>query len=179
MKNYIIIGIIMFAIGSIVTFIFATGEVARGRVTESYSDHIDNYVVLDSLHYGSFDVTLTANKRDVKKSVEKFIAKGIGLERNSVESKMNLSVSTEDTVKMEPIRDSILNYQDKWLTAKVNLYDSTMIYRARDSLTQYIERIYKHRFLWWKWGTKGYRVHIVNHNPHSKIDYADYIRVGE
>lgn len=169
----------MFAVGSIVTFIFATGEVARGRVIESYPDPIENHLVADSLHYGSFHVTLTANKREVKNSVEKFIAKGIGFERSSVESKMNLSVSTEDTVKMKPHRDSVLNYQDKWLTAKVNLYDSTMIYRARDSLTQYIERIFKHRFLWWKWGTKGYRVHIVNHNPHSKIDYADYIRVGE
>lgn len=179
MKNYIIIGIIMFAVGSIVTIIFASGEVARGRVTESNPDHLKNYVVADSLHYGSFEVTLTSDKSEVKKSVEKFIAKGIGFERSSVESKMNLSVSTEDTVKMKSVRDSILKYQDKWLTAKVNLYDSTMIYRARDSLTQYIERIYKHRFLWWRWGTKGYKVHIVNHNPHSKIDYADYIRVGE
>ena len=165
--------------GIIAAAIFALCRYADVKIEESSSSkQIDNHIVEDSLHYGYFDVTITS-KSEVKKRVDKQIAKDIGVQRSSVESQMNLSVSTEDTIKMKPNRDSILNYQDKWLTAKVNLYDSTMVYRARDSLTQYIERIYKHRFLWWKWGTKGYRVHIVNHNPHSKIDYADYIRVGE
>ena len=176
MKKEIILGIVF-------VFILAYIDSALRKyyidyTVESYRKNIDNHIVADSLHYGSFDVTLTS-KSEVKKRVDKQIAKDIGVQRSSVESQMILSVSTEDTVKMKPHRDSVLNYQDKWLTAKVNLYDSTMVYRARDSLTQYIERIYKHRFLWWKWGTKGYKVHIVNHNPHSKIDYADYIRVGE
>lgn len=179
MRRYIItIGFGLIAIGLIIALVSVLGRVFREKEPVSLPQRIDNHIVADSLHYGSFDVTLTS-KGKVKKSVDKQIAKDIGVQRSSVESQMNLSVSTEDTIKMKPSQDSILNYQDKWLTAKVNLYDSTMIYRARDSLTQYIERIYKHRFLWWKWGTKGYRVHIVNHNPHSKIDYADYIRVGE
>ena len=179
MRRYIItIGIGLIAIGLIIALVSVLGRLFREKEPVSVPQRIDNHIVADSLYFGSFDVTCTT-KREVKKTVNKKIAEGIGFNRSSVESQMNLSLSTEDTVKMKPAQDSILNYQDKWLTAKVNLYDSTMIYRARDSLTQYVERIYKHRFLWWKWGTKGYRVHIVNHNPHSKIDYADYIRVGE
>ena len=144
---------------------------------DSNSDKILNFQ-LDSFNYGSFEVEILS-KRDVKKAVDKAIASDIGMPRSSVESKMGLSIATTDTVKLTQKAESIYIYKDRWLDAKVNLYDSTMTYKARDSLSQYIERIYKHKFLFWKWGTKGYRVHIINHNPNSKIEYADYIRVGE
>ena len=144
---------------------------------DSNSDKVLNFQ-LDSFNYGSFEVEILS-KRDVKKAVDKAIASDIGMPRSSVESKMGLSIATTDTVKLTQKAESIYIYKDRWLDAKVNLYDSTMTYRARDSLSQYIERIYKHKFLFWKWGTKGYRVHIINHNPNSKIEYADYIRVGE
>ena len=145
--------------------------------TDSNSDKVLNFQ-LDSFNYGSFEVEILS-KRDVKKAVDKAIASDIGMPRSSIESKMGLSIATTDTVKLTQKAESIYIYKDRWLDAKVNLYDSTMTYRARDSLSQYIERIYKHKFLFWKWGTKGYRVHIINHNPNSKIEYADYIRVGE
>ena len=144
---------------------------------DSNSDKVLNFQ-LDSFNYGSFEVEILS-KRDVKKAVDKAIASEIGMPRSSVESKMGLSIATTDTVKLTQKAESIYIYKDRWLDAKVNLYDSTMTYKARDSLSQYIERIYKHKFLFWKWGTKGYRVHIINHNPNSKIEYADYIRVGE
>ena len=144
---------------------------------DSNSDKVLNFQ-LDSFSYGYFEVEILS-KRDVKKAVDKAIASEIGMPRSSVESKMALTMATTDTVKLTQKTESIYIYKDRWLDAKVNLYDSTMTYRARDSLSQYIERIYKHKFLFWKWGTKGYRVHIINHNPNSKIEYADYIRVGE
>ena len=144
---------------------------------DSNSDKVLNFQ-LDSFSYGYFEVEILS-KRDVKKAVDKAIASDIGMPRSSVESKMGLSIATTDTVKLTQKAESIYIYKDRWLDAKVNLYDSTMTYRARDSLSQYIERIYKHKFLFWKWGTKGYRVHIINHNPNSKIEYADYIRVSE
>ena len=144
---------------------------------DSNSDKVLNFQ-LDSFNYGSFEVEILS-KRDVKKAVDKAIASDIGMPRSSVESKMGLSIATTDTVKLTQKAESIYIYKDRWLDAKVNLYDSTMTYKARDSLSQYIERVYKHKFLFWKWGTKGYRVHIINHNPNSKIEYADYIRVGE
>ena len=50
-------------------------------------------------------------------------------------------------------------------------------YSVRDSVTTIISRDYKHRFLWWRWGTKGYSVYIVNHNPRGKVYYNKYIRV--
>ncbi|WP_407934619.1 DUF6549 family protein [Hallella sp.] len=38
---------------------------------------------------------------------------------------------------------------------------------------------YKHRFLWWKWSTKGYKVKIINFNPHARVLYNQYVRIGE
>lgn len=144
---------------------------------DSNSDKVLNFQ-LDSFNYGSFEVSVLG-KKEVKSAVDKKIASEIGMPRSSVESKMGLTIATTDSVKLTQQTESIYIYKDRWLDAKVNLYDSTMTYKARDSLSQYVERIYKHKFLFWKWGTKGYRVHIINHNPNSKIEYADYIRVGE
>ena len=167
----------MLMIGFAVSTTIQCDSLPQLSKSDSNGDKVITYQ-LDSFSYGSFDVEVLS-KRDVKKAVDKAIASEIGMPRSSVESKMALTIATTDTVKLTQKAESIYIYKDRWLDAKVNLYDSTMTYKARDSLSQYIERIYKHKFLFWKWGTKGYRVHIINHNPNSKIEYADYIRVGE
>ena len=177
MIRQIILSVIMVVIGFFLSSIRHCGSQPVMSKADSNGGKVVNYQ-LDSICYGSFDVTVLG-KKEIKSAVDKKIASGIGMPRSSVESKMGLTIATTDTVKLTQKTESIYIYKDRWLDAKVNLYDSTMTYRARDSLSQYVERIYKHRFLFWKWGTKGYRVHIINHNPNSKIEYADYIRVGE
>lgn len=177
MKREVILSVIMLVIGFILSSICQCGSKPQPSEEVSKGGKVVNYQ-LDSICYGSFDIELLS-KKEVKSAVDKKIASEIGMPRSSVESKMGLTIATTDTVKLTQKEESIYIYKDRWLDAKVNLYDSTMTYRARDSLSQYIERIYKHKFLFWKWGTKGYRVHIINHNPISKIEYADYIRVGE
>ena len=177
MKRVIILSVIMVLICFAISVTIQCDSEPQLSRADSNSDKVLNFQ-LDSFNYGSFEVEILS-KRDVKKAVDKAIASDIGMPRSSVESKMGLSIATTDTVKLTQKAESIYIYKDRWLDAKVNLYDSTMTYKARDSLSQYIERIYKHKFLFWKWGTKGYRVHIINHNPNSKIEYADYIRVGE
>ena len=167
----------MLVIGFILSSICKSGSQPQPSEAVRNGGKVVNYQ-LDSICYGSFDVKVL-RKKEVKSAVDKNIASEIGMPRSSVESKMGLTIATTDTVKLKQEEESIYIYKDRWLDAKVNLYDSTMTYKARDSLSQYIERIYKHKFLFWKWGTKGYRVHIINHNPNSKIEYADYIRVGE
>lgn len=177
MKRVIILSVIMVLICFAISVTIQCDREPQLSRADCNSDKVHNFQ-LDSFSYGSFEVEILS-KRDVKKAVDKAIASEIGMPRSSVESKMGLTIATTDTVKLTQKTESIYIYKDRWLDAKVNLYDSTMTYKARDSLSQYIERIYKHKFLFWKWGTKGYRVHIINHNPNSKIEYADYIRVGE
>lgn len=91
-----------------------------------------------------------------------------------------LSSSTTDTVRIEPVPntvDSVFSYQDKWLFLHIDIPARLCHYASRDSLTTIVSRTYKHKFLWWRWGTKGYQVQIVNFNPHSRINYSRYVEV--
>lgn len=90
------------------------------------------------------------------------------------------SSTTSDTVYLtpDPVKpDSVLSYRDRWLSLHIDLPTRQCQYATHDSLTTIVSRTYRHRFLWWRWGTKGYQVQIVNFNPHSKIDYSRYIEV--
>lgn len=87
------------------------------------------------------------------------------------------SLSTADTVKTDR-SDSVYTYSDRWLSFRLNTVDSILTYKARDSLQTIVYRQYKHRFLWWRWGTKGYDVKVINFNPHSNILYNSYIQVN-
>ena len=80
------------------------------------------------------------------------------------------TISTDSTQKTQPEQ---YNYHTKWIDVET-AGDSLRI-RTRDSVTVFITKIYRHRFLFWKWGTKGYNVDIVNHNPHSSITYQKTI----
>lgn len=86
------------------------------------------------------------------------------------------SLSTADTVKTDR-SDSVYTYSDRWLSFRLNTADSILTYKARDSLQTIVYRQYKHRFLWWRWGTRGYDVKVINFNPHSNIFYNSYIQV--
>lgn len=86
------------------------------------------------------------------------------------------SLSSADTVKTDR-SDSVYTYCDRWLSFRLNTADSILTYKARDSLQTIVYRQYKHRFLWWRWGTRGYDVKIINFNPHSNILYNSYIQV--
>lgn len=71
--------------------------------------------------------------------------------------------------------DSVLEYKDNWASFRLSLRDSSLVYSVRDSVTAVVYREYKHRFLWWKWGTKGYKVKLINFNPHSTIQYEQFV----
>lgn len=88
--------------------------------------------------------------------------------------------STTDTVSITPVKDkedSVFAYTDKWMKLYIDIPTRQCQYTAYDSLTTIVSHIYKHKFLWWRWGTKGYQVQIVNFNPHSKINYSRFIQV--
>ena len=90
--------------------------------------------------------------------------------------------STIDTVFITPVtdkEDSVFAYNDKWLKLYIDIPARQCQYTAYDSLTTIVSRTYKHKFLWWRWGTKGYQVQIVNFNPHAKINYSRFIKISK
>lgn len=99
------------------------------------------------------------------------------LKIQQLEALQSTSLETSDTVpaQYQP-RDSCFYYSDQWADLSLQLKDTTFYYNIRDSLATVVYREYRHHFLWWKWGTKGYRLKIVNFNPHARIIYNPKFR---
>ena len=102
----------------------------------------------------------------------------LNLKLRQVVSDQRVSMVTSDTVKTNRL-NSVYSYSDSWLSLRLDTADSILTYRARDSLQCIVARQFKHKFLWWKWGTKGYNVKVLNFNPHSTILYNSYIQVSK
>lgn len=102
----------------------------------------------------------------------------LNLKLRQVVSDQRVSMVTSDTVKTNRL-NSVYSYSDAWLSLRLDTADSIMTYKARDSLQCIVARQFKHKFLWWKWGTKGYNVKVLNFNPHSTILYNSYIQVSK
>ena len=102
----------------------------------------------------------------------------LNLKLRQVVSDQRVSMVTLDTVKTKRL-NSVYSYSDAWLSLRLDTADSILTYRARDSLQCIVAREYKHKFLWWRWGTKGYNVKVLNFNPHSTILYNSFIQVNK
>lgn len=102
----------------------------------------------------------------------------LNLKLRQVVSDQRVSMVTSDTVKTKRL-NSVYSYSDAWLSLRLDTADSILTYRARDSLQCIVARQFKHKFLWWKWGTKGYNVKVLNFNPHSTILYNSFIQVSK
>ncbi len=125
---------------------------------------------------------IEANTRELRRQhlVNEQLIKDLRLELSRLEAVQTTATETSDTVKASVSGDSnarVYSYSDRWTDIRLTLKDSTFYYNIRDSLSAYVYREYKHRFLWWRWGTKGYRLKLVNYNPHSRISYNQYIKV--
>lgn len=113
-------------------------------------------------------------------AAERQLVKDLQLRVNQLEAMQTTVVQIDDTVPASYQEDdSIFYYHDQWVDLLLQLEDSTFYYNIRDSIDTFVYREYKHHFLWWKWGTKGYRLKIVNFNPHARITYNKYIKAGK
>lgn len=111
-------------------------------------------------------------------SADRKLLEDLNLKLRQVVSDQRVSMVTSDTVKTKRL-NSVYSYSDAWLSLRLDTADSILTYRARDSLQCIVARQFKHKFLWWKWGTKGYNVKVLNFNPHSTILYNSYIQVSK
>lgn len=137
-------------------------------------------VVSEVLHDSSTAVTQPVSNVDKHAYKREFanrkLLKELDVKPRDVAAQSDIATHASDSVKLAS-RDSVFSYHDKWVQFKFSLRDSLLSYQVRDSLSTFVIREYKHRFLFWKWGTRGYKIKIVNFNPHSKIIYSQYIKI--
>lgn len=106
---------------------------------------------------------------------DKKLLKELKMKMSEIESYQKVGTSTRDTIYLKgDSTDTSRTYHDAW--CDFELKGDWMRYSVRDSLAIAVKKEYKHRFLWWKWGAKGYDVKVVNFNPHSTIRYNTFVK---
>lgn len=107
---------------------------------------------------------------------ERELLKDLGLKVRELESLQQTGIVTKDTVWLvgkDSTDGSPLVYHDAW--TDIEYMDKRMVYAMRDSLAIALRKEYKHRFLFIRWGTKGYEVKVANFNPHSSVRYNTFV----
>lgn len=176
----------------IVTMVaFIRSAYQNGKLQAGLNRQTENVGSLTyDIQYGNLDDSLSVAKNTALQAkcdelkrlhlADTKLIRELKVKLKDVKSIHTASSSTADTVRIEPVpntADSVFSYQDKWLSLHIDIPARLCQYISRDSLTTIVSRTYKHKFLWWRWGTKGYQVQIVNFNPHSRINYSRYVEV--
>ena len=121
--------------------------------------------------------------KEVLTDEDRRLLKDAGIAVKELMSLQKTGMMTKDTVSLSPVPspvgrgDSVLYYKDAW--AEFEFYNRRLRYSVKDSLAIAVKKEFKHRFLFWKWGTKGYDVKVVNFNPHSTIRYNTFVKRKE
>lgn len=183
--KWILIKLAAFA-GLVITIIFlAKSNISLRERAERNERNVE--VLSDSLHHKKVDglnvaftggLYLTPKQFKQTQSGTVLDVKKLGIRVKDVQSVAQVKTVTRDSlVKVFVLRDSVFRYSDKWCSFKTSTKDSSFIYSVRDSLSMIVNRVYRHRFLWWRWGVRGYNVTVINFNPHGNIIYLKYIDV--
>ena len=157
-------------------------EIERIKIELAHAQ-IASPIQVDTIH-DSIPVytssVISVKKGSYKKElVDKKLLKELDLQPKQVIAQQKSGSDTRDTVKLicHSNKINVFSYRDRWASFHLSLSDSNLIYSVRDSVVTIICRQYKHRLLWWRWGTKGYKVKVINFNPHSTLLYNQFISV--
>lgn len=181
------IGIVIAVILAIAAFVWlfeSRQKRAEKELREQFNQLALNYApakrdtIRDSVKVITQQVLMMPPDEYRSYAIDRQLLKDINLQVKQIVADQRTVVVTADSVKAKR-RDYIYSYSDAWLNFRLNTADSILTYKARDSLQTIIARQFKHKFLFWKWGTKGYQVKVINFNPHSTISYNNYIQVTE
>lgn len=147
---------------------------------ETLMGEVKRYKMKDSLNVASVSsLNLTVEELKKHRAEDAKLIKELKLRPKDVEYITKTEIKTKDSLVYRIDTVGCFHYRDKWLRVDACMADSLMTMESRDSITQVVHAIYKHRFLWWRWGIKGFRQEIVNFNPKSEIGYSEIVKVSK
>lgn len=136
---------------------------------------LERDTIRDSVKIITQKVVEVEKVKEVLTKEDRELMKDIGMKVDELESLQKTGTETKDTVYLQADSTSNnLSYHDAW--ADFEYYNRLLRYAVRDSLAIAVRKEYKHRFLFWRWGTKGYEVKVANFNPHSTIRYNTFVK---
>ena len=122
------------------------------------------------LRCGEFETLRAADAEEIRRL-------GIRLRRLEAAAK---AVAVTDAEIRTPLRDTVrmFRWRDPWISVEGRIGRDSAACRIRsvDTLRQAVHRIPR-RFLFIRWGTKALRQEIVSTNPHTRIVYAEYVKI--
>ena len=139
----------------------------------------DTVMIHDTLREVATSPVIMAELRDLRRQhlIDEETIKALGLKMKQLDAVQTTSLETKDTARAGVvINSSLFSYEDEWSHLEFSLDDSTFYYNIRDSLETFVYHEYKHHFLWWRWGVKGYNVKIINFNPNARVKYNRYVK---
>ena len=154
--------------------------------------------IRDTVEVVTQRVTTVEKIKEVLSKEDKALIKDLGMKVSELQSFQKMGTESRDTVYLtaaEPQSagnatieqgdslpdgnaegtDSVLRYRDAWLDFTYWPKSRKLVWESRDTFDIAVQREYKHRFLWWKWGTKGYWTKLVSHNKRTKITYNRFV----
>ncbi len=140
--------------------------------------------IRDSVEVITQKIVEVEHVKEVLTEEDKELIKDLGSRVKDLEAYQKLGTRTEaevtlasnDSSDSKSERDSVFVYSDAWLDLKYNTYSRGLLIRLQDSLAIAVEKEYKKKFLWWKWGTKGYQVKAVSFCPYTTIRYNTFVK---
>lgn len=140
--------------------------------------------IRDSVEIVTQKVIEVEKIKEVLTDEDRKLLKDAGIAAKELVSLQKTGMETRDSVVMSAVpqqdnseEDSVFLYKDAW--AEFEFHNKRLKYSVKDSLAVAVRKEFKHRFLWWKWGTKGYDVKVMNFNPHSTIRYNTFVKRKE
>ena len=140
--------------------------------------------IRDSVEIVTQKIVEVEKIKEVLTDEDRKLLKDAGIAVKELVSLQKTGMETRDSVVMSAVaqqnnseEDSIFFYKDAW--AEFEFHNKRLKYSVKDSLAVAVKKEFKHRFLWWKWGVKGYEVKVMNFNPHSTIRYNTLVKRRE
>lgn len=148
------------------------------RNVEVLNDDIKRYKFQDSVNaisVGELNYKISELKK--YRADDARLIKDLNLRLKDVREIIKTEIVTRDSLVYVLDTAGCFHHRSKWLKVDACIRDSSMTIESRDSIAQIIHTEYKHKFLFWRWGVKGFRQEIINFNPHSNIEYSEFIKV--
>ena len=143
---------------------------------------LDRDTIRDSIEVVTQKVIEVQKIKEVLTKEDKQLIKDLGVKVSDLESFQKIGMVTRDTVYLEAKdstdKDSVLRYTDAWIDIEYEPKTKKATVSSRDSLSIACDGIVKKKFLWFRWGVKGFNVRGVSHNPHSQIKYNTFVKKG-
>ncbi len=105
------------------------------------------------------------------------------LAQSATRTQVATATPLRDTVILrDTIRDTLrfFRWRDQWvrIDGRIDRDSVFCAVESIDTLRQIVHRVPR-RFLFFRWGTKAIRQQITSSNPHTRIVYTEYLKLGK